>query len=510
MIVLLLVSCGVFMSNYGKTEENLTIAFENTGNLQPGAARSAIPGTATQALLEYGITLTRGAQTRSAVVPAGQTSAVLSVTPGVWNIAVEAYLPPGTYAGNDSPIHVGTGSAQVTVVEGQSASAAIKMIFDNTTPESVEVVYMGTTYAAAYIGDNIYAALLTTYGTTETVAITINKAVPDQVIVDGSDIEITGPVSVLSPADRGNTVSTSFTVKANDLEGFMAPYDVKLIFGWPVDTTASAMDLKARFSITTTGANGVTEAFNAVHWLINTPEAGDFTQIIQLGDYIDLDSLNVADYNSAGAISEVNTTWGGDHGQLLRLIVVGKNSFNGINGNNTPHVVFQFQNLPGTRKMNASDTNAGGYMGSEMKAYLTPDGVPGHGNFYTGLTGAGVPDAVVWAPSRRVANGGSGATGADTVADLLWLPTEFEMSGAHLYSSPTYEAPATQARLEYYTDNNSRIKYGSSNSDRWYWLASPYYGNAADFSVVSEYGDPGYVNASATLDSGVVPAFCVK
>jgi hypothetical protein len=491
MIIFLLVSCGeVFMSNYGKDEGNLVVRFPGAAG-DDSAVRAAVPAAGTQALLEYGVTLTGGSQTVNVVVPAGETSTVLSVTPGVWNIQAEAYLP--------GPVHVGTGSAQVRVVAGQTNNASVKMIFDNTTPASVEVSYMGTTYTAAYIGDNTYSALITTYDTTQTTAqVTINKAVPDQVIVDSSNTEITGPITVSIPSAQGNTASTTFTVNANDLEGFMAPYDVKLIFAWLVDTTASAMDLKARFSITTTGANGVTEAFNALHWLINTPEAGDFTQIIRLGDYIELPApgFTVNGDGVAAAISPTTPT---------PVMVVGINSFNGINGNNTPHVVFHFKNIPGARRMEASDINTNGYAGSEMPAYL-------NGAFLTGLTStaAGVPSSVLWAPSRVVSSGGYPPAGADTVTDTIWLPTEYEMVGTHLYSSSTHEAPGTQARLEYYTDDTSRIKYNSSNSAIWYWLASPYYGNAADFSVISAPGDPAYVGASSTSPSGVAPAFCVK
>jgi hypothetical protein len=503
MTVFLLVSCGdVVMSNYGKDGGNLLIRFPGAAG-DHSAARSAIPGAGTQALLEYRITLTDGSQTLSAVVPAGETSTVLSVTPGVWDIKAEAYLPPGTYAGNDFPVHVGSGSAQVSVAEGQNAGAEIKLIFDNTTPASVEVSYLGTTYDAEYIGDNTYSALLTDYDPTQSAQVTINKAVDDQVILNVNNTEITGPVSLLSPTDRGQTYHVPFTVNANDLEGFSAPYTVDLIFGWPVDTTASAMDLKTRFSITTTGVNGVTEAFNAVSWLINTPEAGDFADIIQLGDWIDLPApgFMVAPYNSDGAISPTSPT---------PIMAVGINSFNGKNGNNTPHVVFQFKNVPGTRRMNqTADGNTGGYAASEMRAYLVPSNITGTGTFYAGLTAAGVPDAVVWAPSRRVANGGSGASGADTIADKLWLPTEFEIgNGGTSYSSTTWEIPANQAYLEYYTNDSLRIKYDSSNTAVGYWDASPKATDAANFCIVGIDGTPN--NALASSSGGVAPAFCVK
>jgi hypothetical protein len=394
------------------------------------------------------------------------------------------------------------------------------MIFDNTTPASVEVDYMGITYDAVLEGSE-YKVLLLDYDTTGSVAITVNPALPDQDIsaVSNNGQSTGSYVSARGGNTADSDTSPAFTVSAGN--GYETAYTVNLEFGWTVDTTASPMDLKTRFGITTSGIAGVTEAFNAVHWLINTPKAGDdFTSVIQLGDWVDLDSLTVAPYNSDGAISATDQDIdpdaipnSGDESRLLRLIVVGKNSFNGINGNNTPHVVFQFQNLPGTRQMNATDTNVDGYAASEMQTYLT-------GNFYTGLTAAGVPDQHVWAPSRRVWNGftqaekdgnASSSTNStvDTITgDKLWLPTEWEMFGTNYRSSSTYEDSANQAHLVYYTDDNSRLKYISSSEPKSYWEASPHDTDYTNFCCVRFDGSAYSTDASDA--TGCAPAFCVK
>jgi hypothetical protein len=98
------------------------------------------------------------------------------------------------------------------------------------------------------------------------------------------------------------------------------------------------------------------------------------------------------------------------HGNLLRLIVVGINSFHSkdkytVTANNgVPHLVFQFQNIPVSRRMNMSDSNGGGYAASEMRKYLIPvdgDTDANSGAFLTGLLDAGVPKAVMWAPWQR-------------------------------------------------------------------------------------------------------------
>jgi hypothetical protein len=219
-------------------------------------------------------------------------------------------------------------------------------------------------------------------------------------------------------------------------------------------------------------------------------------------------------------------------GKMQRLIVVGINSFNGKNNNNTQHVVFQFQNIPVRRRMNPKSennphgTNEGGYKESEMRKYLT-------GNFLSGLTTtAGVPDGVLWAPAR-VLSAGQNGTGYDKVSDLLWLPTEREMfqggTGVHedgktLGPFSAYEETAeNQARLEYYSSNESRVKVYKANSGypavmltgtygpcgNWYWESSAHYGTGAlSFCAVRTIGAAG--NDGASVAGGCAPAFCVK
>jgi hypothetical protein len=536
MILFLLVSCDVFMSNYGQDKGNLVVHFPGAAGAAGynSVARSAVPGAGTQALLEYRITAANGSQTASAVVPAGQTSTVLSVAPGVWDIQAEAYLPPGPYAGNHLPVHVGTGTAQAEVKAGQANSVSIKMIFDNTTPASVEVVYMGTTYTAALGGNGIYEVVLPNYDTTQSVAITVNPAVPDQDISAVTNNNL--PTSSYVNSRGQNSLeygsnSPVFTVSAGD--GYAAEYTVKLVFPLYtlVDTSTAEMDLKARFGISASGTQGVTEAFNALHYLISAPNEGDnFTTDIHLGDWIDLDSLTVARYHTGteapdntndidtdtnrenGAIDTANMDV--TNGKLLRLIVVGIDSFNGKNGNTTPHVVFQFQNLPGYHRMNPTATTVGGYAASEMRTYLTD-------YFYPGLTAAGVPDAVVWTPSRRVWNGftqaerdanthSSANTTVDTITDKLWLPTVWEMFGSNS-SVLVYENAGNQTWLEYYTDNTSRIKYNSSNVAALYWEASPY-SQSGGGQVFVSCGSGGHndIGFSANAGFGCAPAFCVK
>jgi hypothetical protein len=324
--------------------------------------------------------------------------------------------------------------------------------------------------------------------------------------------------------------------------------------GPPLTGTQQSIDsnnpsLKEKFGVTAEGQPGITATFNALskflkdglvpvnvviggiatHHPIDVPVT--LNDYIRLGDWIDLeDGLAVAEYEGAGAFSYNAATAMQDMtynsepwGKRCRLIVVGINSFRdgGHDGTSSyiyqemdetpPHVVFQFQNIPVTRRMNPGESNVGGYEASEMRKYLTPvAGFTESGNFLAGLHNAGVPETVLWAPARAVSTSPDAIA---TIKDTLWLPTERELFGngddAGNHYSSDEETAGNQARLEYYTDNNSRIKLSGASATQGalYWEgsmpSSASYGTA--FLHVCATGDAHY----QTPGNGVAPAFCV-
>jgi hypothetical protein len=111
-------------------------------------------------------------------------------------------------------------------------------------------------------------------------------------------------------------------------------------------------------------------------------------------------------------------------------------------------------------------------------------------------------------------------TGTTKITDKLWLPTEREMFGSE-GNSANGETADNQARLEYYTNDNTRVKawWGDPKGDypdiksgygMWYWTGSAYsypYASAS-FCNVHSIGSTNYTSASSA--GGVAPAFCVK
>lgn len=286
-----------------------------------------------------------------------------------------------------------------------------------------------------------------------------------------------------------------------------------------VDRTNGPQDLKIRFGITTPGKPGVTAVFNALHSLIAAPKEGDdFSTIIQLGDWIDLASLTVAGDAGGGAISLTTGAVSSEYsGSLLRITVIGKNSFNGINENGTTgHVVFQFQNIPGYHRQQAQNYSdpATGYLNSEIRAYL-------NSNFLAGLTAAGVPDTILWAPKRKVENFTNISEDSNVVtlvppnlqemADKLWLLTAYEMYGEE-DKKFNVETAANQADFSsYYDSQEMMLKYGTGVSD--YWLASSYNDSRPTRGIYRTYIESsGNFRDTTQLGNeyGIVPAFCVK
>jgi hypothetical protein len=249
--------------------------------------------------------------------------------------------------------------------------------------------------------------------------------------------------------------------------------------------------------------------------------------VISLGDYIDLVSLSIAGYpddvagDKYGKLTSATNTDFSPNGKLLRLIVVGINTFReepdkdhtgsyADNGSEAaPHLVFQFQNLPVKRWM-LSTYSADSYVTSSMRKYLV-DVEGSGGNFFAGLIDAGVPTDIVWAPKRFVANPDKKVALAELIEDNLWLPTMRELFGKFLVTHPQrdVETAANQARLAYYSTTEKMKKMITSTSTQWYYPATPV--EVANGSTVFSTAGGNSLGASAGgVSAGCPPAFCVR
>jgi hypothetical protein len=283
----------------------------------------------------------------------------------------------------------------------------------------------------------------------------------------------------------------------------------------PVEDAAETQSVKEKFGIpeTVTGKAGVEAAFQELSAFIRNGglkedlEKAPEKRVIKTGDWIDLEGgLQVDAYPDTEGKGGFLCTEASDD---TRLIVVGINTFNQVNGNDTPHVVFHFKNIPVTRRMNPESVgNTGGYPASEMRKYLVGDDGES-GKFLAGLEDAGVPKDVLWGPTRVM----STKPGEEKITDVLWLPTEREMfkGGMTGYYGPLSgkdETGDNQAGLGYYTidnkDSSREKKFGETAT--WYWVASADSSSEATFCNVGITGLPGLYGAAGTC--GCAPAFC--
>jgi hypothetical protein len=366
-----------------------------------------------------------------------------------------------------------------------------------------------------------------------------------------------GFLTVAKGATAGN-----LTVEAN-YDGKSVKTTVKVV-ALP-DKNTNTTSIKEKFGIDKVEKAAVTETFNALHEFV---QAGGLTNdktknMIELGDWIDLeDGLKVSRYHREGR-AEANDTDGKpndsangaislvynatDNPQLLRLIVVGINSFHSGRGvttdptpqattngggatgqynvkvnDSTQHLVFQFKNIPGRHRINAdTDGTTDRYEASEMREYLVPvikenTELAKSGHFLDGLLTAGVPKNVLWGPTRYVATVGKGNKLEDCAPlnDLLWLPTRFEMFGSSENKSGEpnniimlSENAENQARLEYYLTDGKRSKQGGT-ADKYY-LSSARVNNVDGIQFNAVKTDGKASSSAGRNRNGVAPAFCV-
>jgi hypothetical protein len=261
-------------------------------------------------------------------------------------------------------------------------------------------------------------------------------------------------------------------------------------------------------------ANEMRTVCEKIHSTIENGQIGNFAN----GDYWwpELSAGYTFDvaagYTQYGAINLTANADLGANGKHIGFRIVSKNGLKGKNGNNFDHVIIHMMNSPGYSTndtsaqghyMETSNINTNGYLGSQGRLYCI-------NNFLAGLKALGIPFDEAWmqAPARKVSKGGSAENpGFDMITDKLFLPTEYEMHGAHTYSNSTAEAAADQGRLEYYDSNTKRLTYDTENTARYYWCASPYSGSPSNFCLVASSGAAS--NGNSTNTRGFAPAFCI-
>lgn len=158
-------------------------------------------------------------------------------------------------------------------------------------------------------------------------------------------------------------------------------------------------------------------------------------------------------------------------------------------------ITFGMKNLMATtRRMNASNTNSGGFTGSEMYSWLQNTLLP---------TLPSDLRAVLKSVNKKTSAGSQSST-INTNSMKLFLFSEIEIFG-----STTYSKAGEGSQYSYFATAANRIKYlaNGSGSAIWWWERSPIGSGSNNFCFVYSNGDASFSIASNAV--GVCFGFCV-
>lgn len=180
--------------------------------------------------------------------------------------------------------------------------------------------------------------------------------------------------------------------------------------------------------------------------------------------------------------------------ETLTLVIMGFNHDDLASGGKAG-ITFGMKNLMATtRRMNASNTNSGGFTGSEMYSWLQNTLLP---------TLPSDLQAVLKSVNKKTSAGSQSST-INTNSMKLFLFSEIEIFG-----STTYSKAGEGSQYSYFATTANRIKYlsnGSGSADFW-WERSPGASSSNNFCYVDSSGYAGNISVSYSL--GVCFGFCV-
>lgn len=149
---------------------------------------------------------------------------------------------------------------------------------------------------------------------------------------------------------------------------------------------------------------------------------------------------------------------------------------------------FVFKDCICDYRMNANDTNAGGWKESLMRAWLNTE-------FYKLL-----PDDLQNVIKSRMIQQKQNGEIISSV-DRLWLTSHTEVFGGET------ELDVDDVQFEWFKNRKNRIKLNPDGSLAYWWERSPYYSSSYGFCNVFTNGSA-YID-SAHLSNGVAPAFII-
>ena len=195
-----------------------------------------------------------------------------------------------------------------------------------------------------------------------------------------------------------------------------------------------------------------------------------------------------------GAVPE---TWAvGNHKTMMingisyQIDIIGKNHDTYTAGGTAP-LTFQLHDCYGeSKKMNSSNTNAGGWTSCDMRSAYLPA--------ILALMPTEVQNGI--REVSKLTSAGSQSATINTTSDKLFLLSEVEIFGSTVYS-----VAGEGTQYDYYKAGNSRVKKKNGSASVW-WGRSPRASSTGNFCLVSTRGRTSSIGANNAY--GVAFCFC--
>ena len=275
-------------------------------------------------------------------------------------------------------------------------------------------------------------------------------------------------------------VGTQLTITTSPTTSGYVPYNQKI----------NSIDFTSPYTYTT--ISGTNIDIISIYWNgVDTPVNLDFAQnswamikdVIQQGKAVE--------YWSVGDVKEIEIdglTYG------VRLSDLQQGRYDYADGTRKTNAVLEFvELLPNAYKMNATNTNAGGWAESVLRTTLNTEILAKFPEELQAL----LEEVLV----KSANGGGTNYTAITESVNKLFIPCAKEVAMSISYG---YSGEGTT--WDYYVgaDNSKKVKYLSGTAHSW-WTRSPY-SNTGSFSTVGSNGGD-YQSSAYSANGGVCPCF---
>jgi len=237
---------------------------------------------------------------------------------------------------------------------------------------------------------------------------------------------------------------------------------------------------------------GVDTIQEAMQKIIIRIRNDDFSGL-QNGDYVDgLDLSGIAASPSGNAPQVWNNSTKNNRFEISGINHYKNTLKNGVEVNTNNHIIFSFVNCVASARINSTNTNAGGYLSSELKSWVDNTFTPSLES-KLGITLGSIEKL-------------HSTKGASSWASYkVWPMSEIEVFGSVTYGDEVLNGSNNTSKQLYLS--NKVKQYNGSN--QWWWTQTPRASDTTTFVRVNDSGASAIMNGAGVI-TGIGTAFCVS